>query len=62
MHTSPAHVRHCTDLIRQSLMCAADRTLEVKDDKGGVSGFGTVHKCYDYEELVNKVARWQQQN
>lgn len=58
--TSPSHVRHCVDLLRQSLMCSADRTLEVKDDKGGVSGFGTVHHCYDYEELLYTVEKWQE--
>ncbi|KAF2707642.1 hypothetical protein K504DRAFT_383505, partial [Pleomassaria siparia CBS 279.74] len=59
VHTSPSHVRHCTDLLRQSLMCNADRTLEVKDDMGGVSGFGTTHRCYDYRELVRIVEEWQ---
>ncbi|KAM3064785.1 hypothetical protein ACMFMG_008734 [Clarireedia jacksonii] len=52
-HTSPAHIRHCIDLIRQSLMCHADTTIEVKDEEiNGVRGFGTVHMCRDWNELV----------
>jgi len=54
-HTSPAHIRHCIDLIRQSLMCNADTTIEVKDEKiNGVRGFGTEHQCRDWDGLV----RW----
>ncbi|KAL2067815.1 hypothetical protein VTL71DRAFT_15911 [Oculimacula yallundae] len=30
MHISHAHVRHCIDLLRQTLMCNADTTLETK--------------------------------
>lgn len=59
MMTSPSHVRHCTDLLRQSLMCAGDQTLEVKDKTGGVAGFGTAHECVDYEQLVRQVEEWQ---
>lgn len=59
MMSSPSHVRHCTDLLRQSLMCNSDRTLEERDDSGGVSGFGTVHECYDYRALVAAVEKWQ---
>ena len=54
-HTSPAHIRHCIDLIRQSLMCNADTTIEVKDEEiNGVRGFGTLHQCKDWRGLV----RW----
>ncbi|OCL07611.1 hypothetical protein AOQ84DRAFT_294758, partial [Glonium stellatum] len=60
MMTSPSHVRHCVDLLRQSLMCNSDRTVEEKDDKGGVSGFGTTHQCYDYKQLVHLVEGWQE--
>jgi hypothetical protein len=42
-------------------MCAADRTLEEKDEKGGVSGFGTAHQCVDYEKLVKTVESWQRE-
>lgn len=41
MMASPAHIRHCIDLIRQSLMCQPDLAIEEKgQEKGGVSGFG----------------------
>lgn len=34
-----AHVRHCLDYLRQSIMCAADSNLEpVNDNLGGVTG------------------------
>ncbi|KAM0304943.1 hypothetical protein ACHAO8_011334 [Botrytis cinerea] len=57
-HTSPAHIRHCIDLIRQSLMCNADTTIEVKDEEiNGVRGFGTVHQCRDWSGLV----KWTEQ-
>jgi hypothetical protein len=39
-------------------MCHADRTVEEKDDKGGVLGFGTVHKCVDWIELISKIDAW----
>lgn len=56
-----AHVRHCIDLLRQSLMCLADTTVEVKDDaRGGVRGFGVEHQCGDWEELGVLVGAWQQ--
>ncbi|KAI9641745.1 hypothetical protein NHQ30_009601 [Ciborinia camelliae] len=38
---SPPHIRHCIDLLRQSLMCNADTTLELTEpDVNGVHGFG----------------------
>jgi hypothetical protein len=58
MMSSPSHVRHCIDLLRQSLMCNADRTIEVKDDKGGVLGFGTTHKCVDWSKMIRKIEEW----
>lgn len=55
MMASPAHIRHCIDLLRQSLMCYRDTAMELKDDEvNGVTGWGTEHECHDYEELV----RW----
>ena len=61
METSPAHVRHCIDLLRQSLMCAPDLTVETKDPaRGGVTGFGTTHRCRDWTQLVAWVARWEE--
>ena len=52
MMISPPHVRHCIDLLRQTLMCNADLTVEVKDEKaGGVHGFGETHQCIDWDAL-----------
>lgn len=54
------HIRHCIDLLRQSLMCNADLTIELKDEElGGVTGFGTVHKCIDWPELLEWVRPWE---
>ncbi|KAH7412345.1 hypothetical protein DE146DRAFT_642852 [Phaeosphaeria sp. MPI-PUGE-AT-0046c] len=58
MMSSPSHMRHCIDLLRQSLMCNADRTIEVKDDKGDVLGFGTTHKCVDWSKMIRKIEEW----
>ena len=47
--TSPSHVRHCIDLVRNSLMCLPDLTIEVKDEaRGGVTGLGLEHECIDW--------------
>jgi hypothetical protein len=60
MMISPPHIRHCIDLLRQSLMCNADLTVEVKDDKaGGVHGFGTEHQCVDWDSLVSWTTEWE---
>ncbi|KAF2112273.1 hypothetical protein BDV96DRAFT_634036 [Lophiotrema nucula] len=56
--TSEKHVTHCVELLRQSLMCASDRTVEVKNAVGGVTGFGTEHKCADYGALVSRIEVW----
>ena len=57
-HHSPAHMKHCFDYLRQTLMCAADRTLErlQSDDRGtiaSVDGWGTVHQCQDFQEVYD---------
>ena len=60
MMISPSHVRHCIDLLRQSLMCGADTTVEVKDEAaGGVHGFGVEHYCVKWDHLVDWTTRWQ---
>ena len=60
MMASPPHIRHCIDLLRQTLMCRPDLTIEVKDEEiGGVKGFGTQHQCYDWEQLVQWTRSWQ---
>ncbi|PVH96853.1 hypothetical protein DM02DRAFT_658853 [Periconia macrospinosa] len=52
-HALPsAHMQHCFDYIRQALICAADQTLEERDNSvGGVKGWGTTHQCRNFEAL-----------
>ena len=53
MMNLPLLTIHFSSLIRQSLMCHADTTIEVKDhDIGGVRGFGILHQCRDWFGLV----------
>ena len=53
MMSSPAHIRHYIDLLRHSLMCQPDTTVEVKDEAiGSVKGFGTEHRCKDWDRLM----------
>jgi hypothetical protein len=55
------HIRHCIDLLRQSLMCQPDLTIELKNDElGGVTGFGTEHQCVDWQQLLDWVARYEE--
>ncbi|CAG9998311.1 unnamed protein product [Clonostachys byssicola] len=47
-----SHVRHCFDYLRQSLICAGDTTLEPVDPKlGGVTGWGNLRVCRDFDEI-----------
>ncbi|KAF2658525.1 hypothetical protein K491DRAFT_592800 [Lophiostoma macrostomum CBS 122681] len=47
-----SHMRHCFDYIRQSLMCAADSTLEPVDPVlGGVTGWNVTRRCRSYTDL-----------
>jgi hypothetical protein len=58
--SSPKHFMHCTDLIRQVLMCQPDLTLEKKIEAvGGVAGFGTEHVCKNWGDLTHFVEIWQ---
>lgn len=58
MMSSPPLVRHCIDLLRQSLMCNADVTVEEKDEKGGVLGFGTTHECVNWTAFIETIDTW----
>lgn len=50
------HMNHCIELLRQSLMCTPDLTLEVTNKTlGGVTGFGTEHICVDWGSLLEWV-------
>jgi hypothetical protein len=44
------HSTHCYDYLRQSIMCAADTTLEGKSELG--PGWGSKHECKDYDAVV----------
>ena len=56
----PSHIRHCIDLLRQSLMCHADTTVEVVDEKiNGVHGFRTEHQCRNWNQLVKWASKQQ---
>ncbi|KAL9052843.1 MAG: hypothetical protein Q9162_005142 [Coniocarpon cinnabarinum] len=60
MMSSPSHIRHCIDLLRNALMCKADTTIEVKNETlGGVTGFGTEHRCVQWDVLMNWVSDWE---
>lgn len=56
---SPGHISHCIDLLRQSFMCHGDTTIEVKEGAEGAKGFGTTHKCRDWDQLVSWTIKWQ---
>ena len=41
-------------------MCQPDTTVEVKDEElGGVTGFGTTHRCWKWEHLMEWTGEWQ---
>ncbi|SMR45914.1 unnamed protein product [Zymoseptoria tritici ST99CH_1E4] len=52
-HQDPAHLRHCFDYLRQSLMCGADTNIEPMDKElKGVTGWGYQRTCRDYDAVV----------
>ncbi|OLN92802.1 hypothetical protein CCHL11_06748 [Colletotrichum chlorophyti] len=52
------HVGHCWELLRQTLTCRPDLTVEVADRKTqAVTGFGTEHQCVNWDELMGWMAR-----
>ena len=56
---SEAHVRHCLDLLRHTLMCHADTTVEVVDRASrGVTGYGVEHQCRNFEQLKKWTEMW----
>ncbi|OLN97664.1 hypothetical protein CCHL11_09625 [Colletotrichum chlorophyti] len=50
------HTNHCFDYLRQSILCAADMTLEGKvmgrDAKPGTDGWGHLHTCRNHREVM----------
>ena len=60
MMANPSHIRHCIGLLRQSLMCYADTTVETKEPGlNGIKGFVKVHVCKDWDELNDMISNWQ---
>ncbi|KAF6809536.1 hypothetical protein CSOJ01_06827 [Colletotrichum sojae] len=48
------HIGHCFDLLRQTIMCKPDLTVEVASETlGGVTGFGTEHRCINWQQLMD---------
>lgn len=45
------HLTHCTNYLRQSIMCCGDTTLEGKTEEG--PGEGSQHECVDYDALLS---------
>ena len=58
-HTRSSHLRHCFDLLRQSIECAADTNLEPVDfELGGVTGWGFDRNCRNFEAVVEWAEDW----
>lgn len=59
----PPHIRHCIDLLRQSIMCQPDLTVEKVDPTISASkGFGVTHVCKDYSQLLSFMTQWEQRD
>ncbi|ORY05913.1 hypothetical protein BCR34DRAFT_490529, partial [Clohesyomyces aquaticus] len=58
-HSDPGHVRHCFDLLRQSIMCAADTNVEpIKPNLGGITGWGHERRCRDFRSVFEWAGKW----
>lgn len=58
---SPAHLMHCFDYLRQTIMCFGDTTLEwipAPPNDIGSSGWGFEHTCRDFDVI----SRWAEDN
>ncbi|OAF99797.1 uncharacterized protein CC84DRAFT_1222804 [Paraphaeosphaeria sporulosa] len=54
------HFKHCSDYLRQVLMCKPDMTLEIQNPiLKAVEGFGVEHICRDWAELTRFVKEWE---
>lgn len=49
-HEVAHHSAHCFDYLRQSILCAADTSLEGKTEAG--PGWGSKHQCKDYDAVL----------
>ena len=53
------HAGHCFEYLRQSIMCAADSTLEPAEDIGkAFLGWGFRRQCRNYEDLMRWAEKW----
>ncbi|PQE28138.1 Tat pathway signal sequence protein [Rutstroemia sp. NJR-2017a BBW] len=56
-------MRHCFDYLRQSLICAADTTMEpVITELGGVTGWNALRTCRSYDQLKSWAEKWRVSN
>ncbi|KAL2827693.1 hypothetical protein BJY01DRAFT_228955 [Aspergillus pseudoustus] len=55
----PAHVRHCFDYLRQTIMCAADTNIEaLEPNTRGTDGWGQHRVCRDYQTVFDWAEKW----
>jgi hypothetical protein len=56
-----AHLDHCTDMLRQKLMCDADANVVtynwIKRHLAPKPNFNVQHQCRDYERLLQITAK-----
>lgn len=58
---SSAHLTHCFDYLRQTVMCHGDTTLEwlpAPPNDTGSTGWGYEHRCRDF----GAISRWVEAN
>ncbi|KAF7299742.1 hypothetical protein HMN09_00980100 [Mycena chlorophos] len=51
------HTRHCLNLLRQTVLCASDTTLDPMNREHGTDGLGVVHVCRDWRKVYSFVAQ-----
>ena len=57
--TSPHHLRHCFEYLRQSLICLADTNLEkLNYTTRGVSGWQTDRTCRNFDGVRAWAEEW----
>ncbi|KAJ7780712.1 hypothetical protein DFH07DRAFT_793165 [Mycena maculata] len=49
------HTRHCLNLLRQTVLCASDTTLDPMTSETGTNGLGIVHVCRDWQKVYDFV-------
>jgi hypothetical protein len=49
------HTRHCLNLLRQTVLCASDTTLDPMNTEKGTDGLGIVHVCRDWQKVYDFV-------